>query len=425
MAGAYRHVAVSPASSSPAPSLADEPSAQNFALIAYVFFVIITGGGLPTPLYVVYQKLWGFPASTLTIVFAVYAAGLLLTLILVRHHVDRPGHRRLLLAGVGVAIVSTFVFLAAASVVWLILARLLSGISVGLVASTATRGLSQTEPHGDRRRAAQWITVITAVGVGVGPFYAGILVEYAPLPLTLSFWVLLALLAAAVVATLLIVEPRNQPTPPPSPVGRGFHVPAGIRGVFRLTALSAFVGFTLAGMFSGLAPSFLGSDLKITNHAISGGVVLLMFGTAALVQLAMQRRDRVLAMRVGGALVPVGLGAIATAVWTGLSLPFFLGTLVCGAGFGLCLMGGLGLLNEVVPPELRGEVVSGFYVASYLGLSVPIVSIGVLADLYGLPAAAVALSAAIALLAIPVIVARPSERPATPLPPAPGPGTPG
>ncbi len=402
------HTAAAPSAAGPhLPGPTSFPSARNFALIAYTFFVIITSGGLPTPLYVVYQRLWNFPASTLTIVFAIYAVGLLLALILFRGRVDRPGHKGLMLASVGVAIASTLVFLYAESVVWLIVARFLSGMAVGLIAGTATRGLTQSEPTGDRRRAAKWITVITAVGVGVGPFYAGFLVQYAPDPLTLSFWVALALMVVAVVAVLLIHEPTNEPRPPARPPGHGFHIPPQIRSTFRITSLAAFVGFTLAGMFSGLAPSFLGSDLKITNHAISGTVVLLMFGTASIVQLALQQRDRVLSMRVGAALVPIGLAAIATAVWTGLAVPFFVGTLVCGAGFGLCLMGGLGLLNEVVPPEVRGEVVSGFYVAAYLGLSLPIVGIGVLADLYGLPVAAVALSVVIAALAVLVIVARP------------------
>ncbi|MCI4373593.1 MAG: MFS transporter, partial [Thermoplasmata archaeon] len=382
------------------------PSRLYFGLVAFVFFVIIAGGGLPTPLYVVYQKLWGFSPTILTAVFAAYAFGLLITLLLFRRLSDRFGRKKVLLAGVLVALVSTLVFLGAQNVTWLILGRILSGVSVGLTASTASAALTEFEPNGNRRRATQWITVITALGVGIGPFYAGFLVQYGPDPLTLSFWVLVALLLAALLATLLV---RERPRPRQATAGgaaRRFQLPVEVRPVFLLSALAAFVGFALAGIFSGLTPSFLGSDLHVTNHAFGGATVLLMFGSAAVAQLSLERWDRRRVMRAGGALVPLGLVTIATAVWTGLAAPFFLGTVLCGAGFGLCLMGGLGLLNQVAPPDRRGEVLSEFYVAAYLGLSVPVVGIGVLGTAFGLPAAVVALSVIISLLSAPVILAR-------------------
>jgi MFS family permease len=388
----------------------EAPSARYFGLVAFSFFVIITGGGLPTPLYVVYQKLWGFSPAVLTIIFAAYAVGLLLTLVVFRRVSDRLGRKKVLVAGILVAIVSTLVFLGAQNVDWLIIARILSGISVGLTASTASAALTEFEPSGDRNRAAKWITVITALGVGIGPFYAGILVQYGPDPLTLSFWALLALLLAALPGTLLIREKPRPRVVPPAGTVHPSAVSATIRPVFVLSALAAFIGFALAGIFSGLTPSFLVGDLRITNHAFGGATVLLMFGSAAIAQLLTLRRDRHRVTCAGAIFVPVGLASIASAVWTGLAAPFFLGTVLCGAGFGLCLIGGLGMLNQVAPPNRRGEVLSEFYVAAYLGLSVPVVGIGVVANSYGLPTAVVVFSVLISLLAVPVIL---SKRPSS------------
>jgi MFS family permease len=399
----------------------ERPSSRNFALIAFTYGVVMTGVVLPTPLYVVYQKFWGFSASTLTIVFAAYVVGILATLILFRRTADRLGSKQMLGAGVLVAIASTAVFLGAQSVLWLVAARILSGASAGLVTSTAARGLTVFEPHGDRRRAAQWVTVLTAIGLGIGPFYSGILVQYGPDRLTLCFWVLLATLLVALLTALLV---REHPLPKlASANGPGFlfRIPSEARGAFPITCLAAFIGMSLAGMFSGLAPSFLGRDLKISNLAIGGAIVLLVFCAAAGAQLALGRVDRKVSLRMGGALVPCGLASLATAVWTGLAGPFFLGAVVCGAGFGLCLMGGLGILNEVTPPESRGEVLSGFYVAAYAGLGIPVVAVGVLADAYGLPTAAVVLSTIIAILSTPVIAWRPLR--AEPRPPAANVGT--
>ncbi len=390
----------------------EAPSALEFGLAAFAFFVIIMGGGLPTPLYVIYQHAWGFSPGILTIIFAVYAAGLLLMLVVFGRLSDRVGRRPVLILSVVVAIVSTAVFLLASNVGWLIVARVLSGASVGLCANTASAALTEFEPRGDRNRAALAVAVITAGGVGVGPLYAGFLAQYAPDPLTLSYWVLLVLLVAALGAVLAIHERRREPSGASGPERRLIRVPAEIRPTFALAGLAAFIGFALAGIFSGLAPSFLAVDLKITNHAVGGATVLLMFGTAAIVPTLLRGRVHQQMMRLGAACVPLGLIPITFAVWTGMAWAFVLGTILCGAGFGLCLRGGIGLLNRAAPPEERADVLSAFYVAAYLGLSVPVVGIGELANVSGLPTAALVLDTLISLLAIPVLLAKERRSPA-------------
>jgi predicted MFS family arabinose efflux permease len=380
----------------PVPS--PQPSALHFLLIAVVFLIVIIGGGLPTPLYVLFQREWHFSPGILTIVFAAYALGLLIVLFVFRRTSDRIGRRTVLLAAIAVALTSTVVFLLAQGVLWLIGARILSGMSVGLAAPAASAGLSDHEPLGNLRRAAGVTAALTVVGVGVGPFYSGILAQFAPDPLRLSFAVLLGLLVIALVLALATPGAPPQTTPSRGISGRGFRVPPGIRRVFFLSVVAAFCGFALAGIFSGLAPSFLSVDLGIREPAVSGATVLLMFGSAAVAQIVVRTRGSPRIVRWGAGIAPLGLAAISAAVWTGLAWPFFLGTILCGCGLGFLLLGGLGMLNEVAPPDRRGEILSGFYVASYLGLSIPVVGIGLTADVLGLPIGIVIFSVVIVLL---------------------------
>ncbi len=388
----------------PAPEGSAVRSSVPYTLTAFAYLVIITAGGLPTPLYVIYQKEWGFSSGILTVIFAVYAAGLVLMLLLFGRLSDRVGRRPVLILGILVAVASTVVFLLASNVDWLIAARVLSGMSVGLCANTASAALTDFEPTGNRSRAALMVAVITAVGVGVGPFYAGFLAQYAPDPLTLSFWVLLGLLVLALVAVFGIRVGPRESTVPSGPTHRFVRVPSDIRPVFALAALAAVIGFALAGIFSGVSPSFLSQDLKITNHAISGATVLLTFGCAAIAPLVVRDLSQRRMLRMGAACVPVGLALIIAAVWTGAAAPFFVGTVVCGSAFGICLRGGVGLLNQVAPVGERGEVFSAFFVAAYLGLSVPVVGLGVMADAVGLPVAALILGVVISLLSIPLLL---------------------
>ncbi|HMO28031.1 MAG TPA: MFS transporter, partial [Enterovirga sp.] len=50
-----------------------------------------SAAGAPTPLYVVSQQQWGFPTSTLTLVFAAYVLGLLATILVVGALSDHVG----------------------------------------------------------------------------------------------------------------------------------------------------------------------------------------------------------------------------------------------------------------------------------------------------------------------------------------------
>ena len=49
---------------------------------AYAYLVTMLGTTLPTPLYGLYQQRLGFSARVLTVIFATYAAGVLVALLL-------------------------------------------------------------------------------------------------------------------------------------------------------------------------------------------------------------------------------------------------------------------------------------------------------------------------------------------------------
>ena len=74
---------------------------------------------------------------------------------------------------------------------------------------------------------------------------------------------------------------------------------------------------------------------------------------------------------------------------------------VTGAACGLVFKGGIDLCTEIAPPEDRGKLLSAYYVACYLGgFSVPLIIVGVIADMIGLTWALAILSMAAALAAL-------------------------
>jgi MFS family permease len=202
------------------PDRAAVPRRVAFWLLALVFAAVMLGTTLPTPLYVIYQARWHFSAAMVTVTFAVYAAGVLVTLLLAGRSSDQAGRKPVLAAALGASAVSTVVFILAPGLGALIAARIVSGLSAGLMTGTATAALTELVPAPASRRASLVATAANMGGLGLGPLIAGLFAQYAPHPTTLVFQVYLAVLAAAGLCLLFIpetVSPRRRPRSPPSP----------------------------------------------------------------------------------------------------------------------------------------------------------------------------------------------------------------
>jgi hypothetical protein len=76
---------------------------------------------------------------------------------------------------------------------------------------------------------------------------------------------------------------------------------------------------------------------------------------------------------------------------------------VAGLGQGLSFRAGLAAINDASPADRRGEVASSFFVVAYVAISVPVVGVGVVAQLASLRAAGLIFTAIVAALALTVL----------------------
>ncbi|HEY7882277.1 MAG TPA: MFS transporter, partial [Streptosporangiaceae bacterium] len=184
----------------PSPARRTAPAAPRraaFWLLALVLGVTMLGITLPTPLYVIYQGRWHFSAAMVTVTFAVYAAAVLTTLLLAGRSSDQAGRRPVMAVALAASALSTVLFILAPGIGVLIAARVVSGLSAGLMTGTATAALTELIPASAARRASLVATAANMGGLGLGPLVAGLFAQYAPHPTTLVFEVYLAVLAAA------------------------------------------------------------------------------------------------------------------------------------------------------------------------------------------------------------------------------------
>ena len=105
--------------------------AASFYLLASMTVSFLAGSSAPTPLYPLYQAMWGFSPVMLTIVFGIYALAVLAALLVAGRLSDHLGRRPVLIvAAAGQALVM-LLFATAESVTGLLVARIMQGLITG------------------------------------------------------------------------------------------------------------------------------------------------------------------------------------------------------------------------------------------------------------------------------------------------------
>jgi MFS family permease len=340
-----------------------------------------------------------FSAAVVTVIFAVYAAGVLAPLLLAGRSSDQAGRKPVLAAALGASALSTVVYILAANVGVLLAGRILSGLSAGLMTGTATAALTELITASADRRASLVATATNMGGLGLGPLIAGLFAQYAPHPTTLVFEVYLAVLAAGGLCLLFVPETVG---PPRRPALRfaGFGIPGRGRGEFIAAGAAAFSAFSLLGLFSALAPTFLGSVMHEHSHVTAGAVVFLLFAAGTLTQLLAARFPSRPVVMTGLGLLLAGLALIVAALAAASMALFLAGTAVAGVAVGAVFLGSLATANRLAPPGRRGQAISAYFVACYCGLTIPVVGVGVAAGFIGDFRAVLALSILLAALCI-------------------------
>ncbi|WP_405576041.1 MFS transporter [Streptomyces sp. NBC_01167] len=359
----------------------------------------MAGTTLPTPLYGLYQEEIGFSELIVTVVFAVYAFGVIGVLLLAGNISDTVGRRPVLLCGLVLAALSAVCFLAESGLPLLFLGRFLSGLSAGLFTGAATAFVMECAPPGKEGRAAFASTAANMGGLGCGPLLAGVLAEYAPWPLKLPFLVHLALVAVSFAVLWFLPETVREPKPLRVVRPQWPSLPPQVRALFVPAGLAAFVGFSLLGVFTSVSPAFLAQSLGVENHAVVGLIVFLAFFASTVGQLLVPRLGVARALPAGCFTLVAGLALLAGALAWDLLALVVLSALVGGAGQGLALRGAVASVASAAPEEHRAGVISSLFVVAYTGISIPVIGIGVLAEPLGLEDAGLVFICCMVLLA--------------------------
>ena len=395
-------MAAAPAVTATAPAAAP-PRSGVFVAVAAIVVLFLAASSAPSPLYVVYQQQWGFTATVLTVVFAIYVAGLLGSLLVVGALSDHLGRRPVLAAAILLEIVALVLFLVAGDVVALAAARLVQGVATGAAITTLGATLVDLEPAHARGRAGVVNSVAPTAGLALGALGCGALIEFGPAPTRFVYALLIAgmVLAAVVVLRMRETSPRR-----PGAVA-SLRPRVGIPARLRTDAVPVvpvmIASWALGGLYLSLGPSVTAGLFGLRNHLVGGVVVTLLCGTAAVAAFLL--RSRPAPSLLAPASVLLGLGTLVSlaGVTTELIALSALGTLIAGIGFGAAALATFGTFARIAEPHERGALFAAAFVISYVAFSVPAVVAGFAGTAFGLRitaevyAIAIIVTAAVAL----------------------------
>jgi MFS family permease len=362
---------------------------SGFWAAAFAFLIVMAVATLPSPLYGLYRIRDHLSALTITVVFAIFAAGTIAVLQRDSAIAARIGRRGTMIGAVITMMVAVGVLAAWKDLPGLLIGRLITGVSVGLAAGTAITYLIElrlrADPTASPVRARTIGTSVTVGALGVGPLIAGCLAQWVAQPLTVPYLVFIAL---GVIALIGLWAAPETGTPavgaPATGVPATEKKPAGTGRKVRLpvpAAAGTLAAFSANGLFAGLSGLFLVTTLHHPSHALSGAALFLLFACGVLSQLATLPASRVLALGTASMLAGLVLLVVSVRLSTPSLAMFLIGGALIGAGSGAVFKGTTGIVLEKSPPESRVAMTSDLLIALYVGLSVPVIGAGVALDL--------------------------------------------
>ncbi len=369
------------------------------SFVALAIMVALLNSTAASPLYGVYRLRWSLDAFTISAIFAIYAGGTLLALLLLGRLSDRLPDRRLVIGGaLLIVIAGALVFGTAGDLHGLFIGRFLAGIGTGGVTGAANAALMELDPKLDARRSAVLATSVFTIGCALGPIISAACLALDLAPLHLPF-LLIAALALVALAGLALApwHPQRFAAAPVDPALAPVMAQAPPRGPSRLPAFAVaaagvFIAWTVGSSFAALGPSFVHELLHLPSMAAAGLIVSLFQLVGGLSQIAAGRLSSNRALIGGVAIVAVATAACLVAIETASPLAFFAGTVLIGIGYGGAFVGAAGVINRIAPPDRRAGFVSAFYVTAYLANCLPVLALGRLGDMFGLAGGFVALT---------------------------------
>jgi MFS family permease len=355
-----------------------------FWVAAAVIVHTLWTSAAPAVSYPLYAAEWHLTHTVTTAIFAVYPIAVVVALLVFGNLSDHIGRRTAILFGLAASLLGVLLFALAQSVAWVFVGRALMGIGVGLSTSPATAAMIEYSGGATgSQRASLVTTAATGVGFALATLVGGALIQYAPFPLHLNFWVLSVVLAALFGAAWFLPGAQVQASRTPWRPG-DLAVPGGMMLAFFTSAFAVTAGYTHGAVLLSIGAQVARDLIGSSNVLVNGAAIAQFAVVGSVVSIFAKRIPPVRSVAIGGIVTTFGMGTLMlSAAQHSLAL-FMIAIAMAGVAYSLLMLGGLGVINAHAPADRRAATLSAVYVIAYVMMGVVSLSLGVTATHLGL-----------------------------------------
>lgn len=372
---------------------------RPFAMVSLALIMGTIGTALASPLYPIYQQIWHLSPSQITYIFVAYMFGCLGTLLFLGRTSNTIGFLRTLQIGLVFISIGLVISVFAENALILSVGRFIIGIASGLMTTSAMLGMMQTIPESHKQLAPQLVSILTAIGFGLGPFVGGVIAQFSQTPLVTPYLPIILGAVLCFVGLFWLKTPAFE-RQPFSIAPKLLRPEPQYHAVFMIVGLTAFNAFAAFSLFASLSPSFVQDILPWHGPLVSGTAITCILLISAVVQFFAKAAPAKKCLNIGLMIMLVSLVSLALCMILKASILFFASDILFGIGHGFALMGAFGVIHAITTLQNRAAVMSTYLFIGYLGTIVPIIAVGYLADQFGLGFAVISFCVAISVLCL-------------------------
>ena len=346
--------------------------AASFFLLASITASFLAGSSAPSPLYPIYMAQWGLSPIVVTVIFGIYAAAVLLALLVAGRLSDHLGRRPVLLVATVAQAFTMVLFATATSVTGLLVARVIQGLTTG--AALGAVGAAMIDL--DKSRGTVANAVAPPFGTALGGILAGVLVQYLPFPTMLVYGVLGVIFLLQALGVALMAESISPRAGVIASLKPQFNLPRATREPLLLALPILVALWALAGFYGALSPILVRGMMGSNSPLLGGLALFVLAASGGVAVLLLQRREPREMMTFGAASLLVGVAIAAVSLVNSSVTSFFLATAVAGIGFGTGFQGAIRTVVPFAAVHERAGVLSIIFVISYISMGLPAVIAG-------------------------------------------------
>jgi len=346
-------------------------SRSGFAVAAISFVAVFAAGAVPIPLYDTYRSADGVTNAELSLVAVTYFAGAVFALLVLGRLSNHLGRRPVSIAALVIAAAGCLVFLTVDGAGPLMIGRGLQGLAAGLAASAIGAYAVDTAPASPRWLVSTVTSASTNVGLAIGAFASGALVQYGPAPRRLIYHIAAAALSVCAVLVVFGPETVSRTAGIRRSLVPRLRPPPAVRP-FLPVAASIFVAtWALGGYYQAFSPSVTADDLGSASALVTAAVFASYMAPSVFGRPLTARMTAATAQRLGMGVVTLATAGLLTAIAMSSPVLFIAVGVIGGLGMGVGMAASMRTLLPLAAPAERAGLLALVYAISYTGASVP------------------------------------------------------